>query len=107
MEREMKIKDAGKYLHLIQALADGETIQIKPTDNSKWLDYGNDETIGFSYPSERYRIKPSLMEFYAITNEAKTDILGDVFKTREDAEKLIKTFNYTHFGTVVHLREVE
>jgi hypothetical protein len=99
----MKTSEADKYLHLVQALADGETVQ--QVVNKNWYSFGKDEDIGFSKPPEFYRIKPSIMEFYAIANDDKTDILSGVFETREEVEEYSERFN--NYKTIVHMREVE
>jgi hypothetical protein len=101
----MKIKDAAKYLHLVQALADGETLQ--QIVNKTWQSFYKDEEISFSNPPERYRIKPKLMEFYAIANEDKTECLNYRPETREEAEKHIRDLKMEIYTTIVHMREVE
>lgn len=55
----MNKDNAKQFLPLVQALADGKTIQI--LDDGKWRDFLSKE-IGFSFHHEQYRIKPEPIE---------------------------------------------
>lgn len=53
----MNATNAKYFLPLVQALADGKTIQATKVDGS-WMDF---EDIGFVRKPEHYRIKPDPM----------------------------------------------
>ena len=61
----MNKENAHFYLPLVQALIDGKQIQYKQEclNNSYWVDYENDEEIGFNDDPEDYRIKPEPRTF--------------------------------------------
>ena len=53
----MNAQNAKYYLPLVQALADGKTIQMKGRDDT-WHDATDPkDTVGFTFPPEYYRIK--------------------------------------------------
>lgn len=52
----MTKENAKYYLPLVQALADGKTIQCKGWN--RWLDYDPNEPVEFDDKPENYRIKP-------------------------------------------------
>ena len=56
----MNKENAHLFLPLVQALADGKTIQSKLSDlkDEWWEDFEEDDEIGFHDDSESYRIKP-------------------------------------------------
>ena len=59
----MKKENAHQYLPLVQALADGKTIQIK-NDSVKtecWQDFEDFDQIQFCEDPSCYRIKPELI----------------------------------------------
>ena len=51
----MNKSNAKQYLPLVQALAEGKTIQYKRSVESDWVDMAN---TNFIYAPTRYRIKP-------------------------------------------------
>lgn len=54
----MTREQAKELLPIIQAFADGKTIQFKSIDD-KWDDFGNKEDkLSFDSPIHKYRIKP-------------------------------------------------
>lgn len=57
----MNKDNAKEYLPLVQALADGKTIQFKSYISSEWLDAS---TPTFTEPAFMYRIKPEPIELY-------------------------------------------
>ena len=88
----MNAKDAKDYLHLIQALADGETIQCKGSLYDQWADI---ENLNGSIPASHYRVKPEPREWTAsvVTKKSqengyfnKEDIGLLVGHDREDAD---------------------
>lgn len=56
----MNKDNAKEFLPLVQALADGKTIQIRSID--KWCEL---DDFTFNRPIDRYRIKPEPREFFA------------------------------------------
>lgn len=57
----MNKDNAAEYLPLVQALAEGKTIQIKETIGSGWFD---DRAPDFNLPPREYRIKPEPREIW-------------------------------------------
>lgn len=60
--------NAQQYLHLVQALADGKTIQMRDGCNNNWADK---DDIRFNLDPECYRIKPEPIkqEFYYVVRK--------------------------------------
>lgn len=99
----MTREEAKQLLPVIQAFAQGKTIQFKIGDFT-WEDCGGEPS--FVWPGSHYRVKPELMDrwvnlfsdggwgFYETEAEAKKDADG---MEEESDVKLIRT---------VHLREV-
>jgi hypothetical protein len=54
----MNKENAHLFLHLVQALADGKTLQLKSFNTECWEDFGDDDPVSFSGHPEDYRIKP-------------------------------------------------
>jgi len=63
----MNKQTAQQYLPLIQAFAEGKTLQYKPKLENKWYDATD---LSFALAPERYRIKPEPIkqEFYYVTH---------------------------------------
>ena len=61
----MNKENAKDYLPLVQALADGKTIQ--------WLDYENrwadTNALSAEWPAEKYRIKPEPKEIFVVIDK--------------------------------------
>lgn len=55
----------GQYEDLVEALNQGKTLQFF-NQNNQWQDLNQTEMIGFTYPRDRYRIKP--LETYKAFN---------------------------------------
>jgi len=55
--------NAKEFLPLVQALADGKTIQHYCKDNGLWYD---DTPCYFNLPPDSYRIKPEVREWYVL-----------------------------------------
>ena len=89
----MTKEKAQQYLTLIQALAEGKTIQVYLPYNNKWVDK---DDLAFDAPPDRYRIKPEIIkqEFYYIIHKEDANIpRGYYFYTYNDlsaAEKYLK-----------------
>jgi len=64
----MNKENAHEYLPLVQALADGKTIQHKSFDNH-WVDIDDHKIIYFHEPSHYYRIKPEPRTFVIYVNK--------------------------------------
>jgi hypothetical protein len=56
----MNKNNAKEYLSLVQAFADGKTIQILELTTNKWHDFSCDE-LSFSLAPHCYRIKPNII----------------------------------------------
>jgi len=56
----MNKENAHLFLPIVQALVDGKQIQYKQgcKDNQYWVDFEEDDQIGFHDDPEDYRIKP-------------------------------------------------
>lgn len=63
----MNIKDAKQFLPLVQALADGKTIQSRNYLEDGWKDWPSDN-ISFSEPPIFYRVKPEPTVVWVIFN---------------------------------------
>lgn len=59
----MNKHNAHLYLPLVQALAEGKTLQIKGVIDNSWVDLPN---VAFGDRPERYRIKPEPKKVYII-----------------------------------------
>ena len=96
----MNKDNAKDYLPLVQALADGKTIQLKKLDG--WSDC---ERTGFSFPPDQYRIKPEPREWTGIISARKfyNNKPGEISfaitmeGTEEDLPK---------FGETIRVREI-
>ena len=61
----MNKQNAKDFLPLVQALAEGKTIQYKYTTTSPWEDLLGD-SISFYYDLAQYRIKPEEFKLYTL-----------------------------------------
>lgn len=77
----MNKENAHLYLPLVQALADGKTIQIKVTHEA----WGDRPECKFSSPPDEYRIKPEPLVVYARIYEGGNVGVGHT--TRKAAEE--------------------
>ena len=64
----MNKENASQFLPLVQALADGKTIQVLGCDGSEWIDI---REVKFSDNPEAYRIKPEPREFWLFRDDPK------------------------------------
>lgn len=60
----MNKDNAKDFLPLVQALADGKTLQIRDMVDDGWADMTTE--VGFSMPPDSYRIKPAPTFLYVI-----------------------------------------
>jgi hypothetical protein len=70
----MNKENAKDYLHLVQALADGKTIQFKTTSGN-WEDQVN---LHFSLDPEDYRIKPEPRTWKVWAHKNDNDIVASM-----------------------------
>lgn len=97
----MNAQNAAQFLPLVQALADGKTIQLH--GNRGWEDVEPPGNIGFNFPIEDYRIKPELPKprecwrnYYAMGPG------GGIYPSREKAD----ASQIDNRAECVHFREV-
>lgn len=76
----MNKNNAKDYLPLIQALAEGKTIQFHGSHSDEWTDVANP---GFNYEPSRYRIKVEPRVVYV--NEYAYGLSGNVHYSRSSA----------------------
>lgn len=92
-------KFKGQYEDLMEALNQGKTLQVF-TQNGQWEDLNPTEMIGFTYPRERYRIKP--LETYKVFNvETFKEHREKWFKNRATGE-YIRCKSYGLFGVTFY-----
>ncbi len=92
----MNIHTAKLFLPLVQALADGETIQGRTSPKIDWVDFEVGEEVDFTDPPDHYRIKPEIFECWLVTDEKKhIEVL------------LLNPEWYADNVTIRHMREVE
>ena len=63
----MNSENAHLYLPLIQALAEGKTIQMLSADGNSWDDYSD---VCFTHESNQYRVKPEPREWLCVVSQA-------------------------------------
>lgn len=88
----MTKNNAQQYLHLVQALADGKTIQMRAGCNNNWADK---DDILFNLDPECYRIKPEPIkqEFYYVVHNATTLDIGPYLYAYKDISGARKYLN--------------
>jgi hypothetical protein len=67
----MNKNNAKDYLPLVQALADGKTIQIH--QDGEWEDYNHTFHLNLMLNPDRYRIKPEPAEYWLIVANNNPD----------------------------------
>lgn len=90
----MNKDNAKDFLPLVQALADGKTIQYKGLISETWQDLGGD-SIGFSATIDRYRIKPEPEEVWAWYSPNGTRVFIGALKGAEEWRKRNPDTGYT------------
>lgn len=92
----MNASNAKDYLPLVQALAEGRTIQVYFEFDEVWCDIAE---LRFDASASQYRIKPEPREVWF--NRYEHDVTHGPYASREEAE------NYAgNFATQVRYREV-
>lgn len=94
----MKQSEAKDFLPLIQAWAEGKTLQVKCRISDKWMDV--ESNVTFAFDPSSYRIKPEPRTFYAV--EYKDGSVAYVHDTKEKRD----AFNSNGVGKPITLREV-
>ena len=97
----MNKSNAAEFLPLVQALADGKTIQFK--DHGKWFDLADGE-IGFGNMHHNYRVKPEPREFAGIVESSGYNVDDNVsyFTLRMKGSRL----ELPEFGSKIKLLEI-
>ena len=75
--------NAKEYIPLIQALADGKTIQLNTSN--KWVDLSF--AMSFDRDPDQYRIKPEPIEVKLWVNDETGEVCGGLANTLEVGEK--------------------
>lgn len=104
----MKRENALQYLPLIQAFAEGKTIQINngAVSSPNWLDL--DGHVSFNRELERYRIKPpEPRTFYVVLSE-QGNLVGTYTSEERANDRVYRgSQHYNQYKyTVVEVREV-
>lgn len=81
----MSKSDAKDYLPLVQALAEGKTIQVK-NNNGEWVDRAY---LHFNLAAERYRIKPEPEVIFAVYRGASALLFA---RTNQEAERYMDLY---------------
>ena len=86
--------NAHQYLYLVQALADGKTIQLRAGCNNNWAD--KDDNILFNLDPACYRIKPEPIKqefYYIVYKENDSNSRGSsqyIYNDLSTAQKYLK-----------------
>jgi len=70
----MNLQNAREYMLLVQALADGKTIQCRYQIEDNWYD---ETEIKFNWPLECYRIKPEPRTFGIVRSKSCGSIYSE------------------------------
>lgn len=97
----MRQSEAKEFLPLIQAFAEGKTIQVKSVGG--WVD---SKELVFNWPVGHYRIKPEPRTFYAVEwhNNGRPVIAGSLYQAEEFVREAI--VGVPESARVIILREV-
>lgn len=96
----MKQSEAKDFLPIIEAWAEGKTLQFKAYSSDRWVDVSGDDCVAFATDPSRFRIKPEPRKFYAI--EYKCGSVAYMCSTKEARD----VFNSTGRGKPITLMEV-
>lgn len=100
----MTKENAKDFLPLVQALAEGKTIQIIAHDNKNWID---SSSWNFTKEPKDYRIKPEPPKPKDIwVNEYNKELLYSQFFGHETQEKALYEAGEKVARKAVHYREV-
>lgn len=84
----MNKDNAYLYLPLVQALAEGKTIQVKEVGTNAWYDLN---PVDFTRKPEFYRIKPESKKMYAI--RSRSGNLVEACDCPHKANQLLSSWN--------------
>lgn len=87
----MNKDNAAQYLPLVQAMAEGKTIQMRHSSRHLWQDISD---LDLSYPHDHYRVKPEPREYWLARDSKNGEFL--VFDKIPTAR----------WNEVIHVREV-
>lgn len=82
----MKQSEAKDFLPLIQAWAEGKTLQFKAYSSDRWIDVSGDDCVAFTSDPSRFRIKPEPRTFYAV--EYSDGSIGFVCYSKEERDTI-------------------
>ena len=95
----MNRETAKALLPIIQAFAEGKTIESSNTRGSDWFEHKEDVT--FNLEPTRYRIKPEPREFWIVNwNDGHTT----VYSQKPSTDGAI--VNHPNFRNMIHVKEV-
>ncbi len=95
----MNIHTAKQFLPLVQALADGKTIQgCVDSVSGNWVDFETGSEVDFTDPPDHYRIKPEPFECWVTLSDE-----GLIFGT----SKIDREIGTPTGGRKLHMRQVE
>lgn len=104
----MNRDNARLYIPLLEALANGKTLQFRPKgediahapySHEEWIDLTRPE-VEFFYPPDRYRIKPNPMKLYAVVRPDGT--FFHAYELRASAASAAKNLNRNIRGSEKH-----
>jgi hypothetical protein len=72
----MTCERAKELLPVIQAFANGEEIQSKNFNHTKWTDIQKDWIVDFSQSNYEYRIKPKPREWWIMESLKNGEVIG-------------------------------
>ncbi len=103
----MNKNNAHLYLPLVQALADGKTLQ-GDTGHGDWVDFDIIENILFNDEPERYRVKPTPVERWIAVFDGSEGINRFSTMHYDDKRKCeIECESYSCFVKAIKLVQVE
>lgn len=96
---------AAQYLPLVQALAEGKTLQLNSGGN--WRD---ESDVIFSFPPNRYRIKPEPRKIWTINSVTLEGFCVGVYhssdgETRKNVEQRLRVFEASYPDRKYKIRE--
>ncbi len=86
----MNIHTAKLFLPLVQALADGKTIQGHASAKHDWVDFEVGEEVEFTDPPDHYRIKPVPFECWVSIKDGKPFCATATYAGAPSCFKVIK-----------------
>ena len=85
-------KNAALYIPLLQALAEGKTLQR--IRSGGWSDLGEDYILSFALPVERYRIKPDpIVQYHVVSIDNPASLRWSISSTLDEAKLKLASAN--------------